>query len=797
MKRLLLPAAIFAAWMALLGSDIPAAGGFLPAPGKFFNPFQGIWQSVREPSTPPMIQGGVSGETRILFDERAVPHIYAPTLADALYAQGWLHATNRLFQMDLTARATAGRLSEWLGPRTFEFDKRRREMGMEWLAKQKAAAWSNDPETLSLLDAYVKGVNAAIATTPYRDLPVEYKILNQAPPSWTIEHSALAGLSLSIALCLKEDDVDLTRARARLTPEDFAFLFPDRNPQESPVIPDGTAWAFAQLAIPAPVPPDPTDPGGRAPVAIDRNVNGSNNWAVSPARTAAGHALLANDPHLNQTLPAIWYEMEIHTPDMHVHGVSVPGIPLVIIGFNENVAWGTTNSGQDVLDWYKITWQDSTRLKYRLDGRFVDAQLRPETIDVRGRRPIIDTVRYTQFGPVSTLGDHRDLAMKWIPWVKARENEVQFLHRIDRASTVADYRDAVSRFPYPAQNKVFASVTGDIAMTVSGVVPLRDKTQGQSVCRGDTTAADWTVFLPFDQNPFTINPDRGYVSSANQAPASDDYPYPQLGRHTFEDWRGRMVNRLLDSLDRATVEDMKRMQQDNYDLQAAELLPILFASLQSGACDELARDPWAAELSNWDYTYHRDSISPIAYDLWYRLLEAMMYDELDSLGVIRPEEWRTAAIVRDHPDHAIFDRIATTDVRETAADIICASFENMRDSLANLPSESKTNWGSFKATALPHLARLPGFGVEGLHASGGDHIINAQKKSHGPSWRMIVELTDPPQAWVNYPGGQSGHPASPHYADFVSGFFEGEYHNVRLRPDANAWTPQRMIKILP
>jgi penicillin amidase len=258
-----------------------------------------------------------------------------------------------------------------------------------------------------------------------------------------------------------------------------------------------------------------------------------------------------------------------------------------------------------------------------------------------------------------------------------------------------------------------------------------------------------------------------------------------------------MVNRLLDSLDRATVEDMKRMQQDNYDLQAAELLPILFASLQSGACDELARDPWAAELSNWDYTYHRDSISPIAYDLWYRLLEAMMYDELDSLGVIRPEEWRTAAIVRDHPDHAIFDRIATTDVHETAADIICASFENMRDSLANLPSESKTNWGSFKATALPHLARLPGFGVEGLHASGGDHIINAQKKSHGPSWRMIVELTDPPQAWVNYPGGQSGHPASPHYADFVSGFFEGEYHNVRLRPDANAWTPQRMIKILP
>lgn len=792
-----LPAVLFAAWMAFIGVDIPAGAAILPAPGKFFHPLQGIWQSVRV--TPPAggRQESVTGETRILFDERDVPHIYAPTLRDAVYAQGWLHAANRLFQMDLATRATAGRLSEWLGPRTLEIDKQRREMGMEWLAQQKVAAWKKSTTVGTLIDAYTDGVNAYINGLSYRDFPVEYKILSQVPAAWSAEKSALAGLSMAISLCIGEDDADLTRARARLSDETFAFLYPDRNPAESPVIPNGTAWNFQALALPLQGPFHPADPGGRTSRLAKRNGNGSNNWAISPSRSATGHALLANDPHLNQTLPSIWYEMEIHTPEVHVHGVSIPGIPLIIIGFNERVAWGTTNSGQDVLDWYQIAWQDSTRRKYRLDGQYQDALLRPEVIAIRGRPSVTDTVRYTQFGPVASFGEHKDLAMKWIPWAMSAENEVEFLYRIDQAGNVEDYRDALGRFPFPAQNKVFASVTGDIALSVSGAFPLRNNTQGEYIRRGDTSAEDWSAFIPFAQNPHTINPPQGYVSSANQAPAPADYPYPAFGRFSFEDWRGRRLNRLLDTLNKATVEDMMALQQDNYDLKAAELLPLLLRGLETSGCSTLAREPLAEQLSRWNYEFDRDSVSPIAFDLWYRLFEALLYDELDSLGLIRPEEWRTVAILRDHPDHVIFDRLATPAAKEGAADIICASFLQMRDSLAALPAERIQNWGAFKATTLPHLARFPGFGQQGLHTSGGDHILNAQKKSHGPSWRMIVELADPPRAWVNYPGGQSGHPASPHYADFVPSFFEGSYFPVSLRPDPGAWTATREIRMFP
>lgn len=798
MKKLLLPAVAFAAWIALLGTDLPAGKGFLPAMGRFFNPFQGIWQSVVPPDhdLQGTFPGGIAGETRILFDEREVPHIYAPTLADAMYAQGWLHANYRLFQMELTARATAGRLSEWLGPRTFEFDKRRREMGMEWMAREKVVAWSRHPVIQPLLEAYTDGVNSVTSHTEYRDWPVEYKILHQTPGEWSIEKSALVGLSMSISLCLKENDIDLTRARARLPEGDFAFLFPEHNPDESPVVPNGSDWAFTPLNLPDALAFEPDDPGGRTPLPGERNINGSNNWAVSPTRSASGHALLANDPHLNQTLPSIWYEVEIHTPEMHVHGVSIPGIPLVIIGFNPAIAWGTTNSGQDVLDWNKITWQDSLRHRYLLDGSYVDANLRPEIIDIRGRYPVTDSVRYTVFGPVASFGEHRDMAMEWVPMTQALENEVEFLLRIDQAGDVAGYRDAVGHFPYPAQNKVFASRTGDIAISVSGRVPLRNVPQGEYVRQGDTRDAVWSTYIPFDQNPFSINPPRGFVSSANQAPAGPDYPYPLFGRLTFEDWRGRTLNLKLDSLEHATVDDMKRLQQDNYDLQAAELLPLFLRAMQDGGCSKMSASPVGRQLAGWNFECHRDSSAPVAYDLWYRLFESMLYDELDSLGVIRPEEWRTVAITRDHPDHAIFDRVNTPDVREQARDIICASFEQMRDSLHRLDPLARKNWGAYKSTTLQHLARLPGFGIEGLHASGGDHILNAQKQTHGPSWRMIVEMSDPPQAWVNYPGGQSGHPASPHYADFVPSFFEGEYYPVTLRPDPSAWRPVREVKLL-
>ncbi|MDZ4747857.1 MAG: penicillin acylase family protein [Saprospiraceae bacterium] len=798
MKQLLIPALLFSGWMALLNTDLPVKGNFLPALGRFISPFQGVWQSVTPNETSFDFVGQTKGNVKILFDERDVPHIYADNLEDALYAQGYLHAANRLFSMDVSTRSAAGRLSELIGQRTIAIDRKQRERGFEWSAIQKAKSWENFEGNKAIIDAYVNGVNAYAKSLDYRDWPLEYKILSHAPVEWTSVTTALAQTNMAIALCLGEDDLEYSTAQAKLSQEDYVFLFPDHNPKERPIIPKDRLWDFAVTKAKTDGDQIGTPPNKKQ-TEDNRNkdLNGSNNWAVSGKKTANGFPLLANDPHLQLALPNIWYEMEIHTPEMSVHGVSIPGLPFIVIGFNEKIAWGSTNSGQDVLDWYQITWQDSSRLRYKLDEKFVDATLRIEEIKVRGAKVIIDTIRYTHWGPVTHTDEHKDMAMKWIGHQKATTNDIDYLKKINKAGDVVAYRDAVSSFQYPAQNKIFASVQGDIAISVAGVMPIRPAGHGESLTSGESTAHDWLGYIPFEHAPFIINPSRGYVSSANQAPADTSYPYPLLGKRIFEDYRGRMVNMLLDTSEHFTPSAMQALQQNNYNLHAADLLPVLLQALDSAGCLSGEGVAIASILSKWNYEYHRDSLSPVFFDLWYKEFENLTWDELDNLGVMRPEEWRMVEIAKDHPQSKYFDQLLTMAKKETFSDIACISFANMLKAYHNLEGDQGKNWGNYKQSAIPHLARFPHFGADFIHTSGGRHIINAMSKTHGPSWRMIVELSSPPKAWVNYPGGQSGNPASPHFRDMLEHYFDGKYYEVAIRNDPAAWTPSRQINISP
>src|SRR4030095_5656440 len=319
-------------------------------------------------------QGKTKHPVKILFDERDVPHIYAETIEDAIYAQGYLHASNRLFAMDITTRAAAGRLSELLGKRTAAYDHKQRERGFEWASIEKANNWENFEGNKELMEAYVNGVNDYIHSLEYEDWPIEYKILSHAPVTWTTLHSALTFTSMATALCLGESDLDFSNAKSKLSPEEFNLLYAGHNPLDSPVLPSEKKWDFTPVKIPG-SPMEKVSPEIQGESSDDqkKSVNGSNNWAVSGKKNADGFPILANDPPLGLTLPNIWYEMEIHTPDISVHGVSLPGLPYVILGFNDSMAWGSTNSGQDVLDWYNISWQDSSRNSYLLDGKYKDA----------------------------------------------------------------------------------------------------------------------------------------------------------------------------------------------------------------------------------------------------------------------------------------------------------------------------------------------------------------------------------------------------------------------------------------
>jgi penicillin amidase len=798
MKKVLLSGGLLVCWLIFLSVDIPVGDRFFPSAGRFFNPFEGIWQNVHPRMASSAFIAPLKGEVRILFDERDVPHVYAHNVEDALYAQGYLHAANRLFSMDLSTRAAAGRLSEWIGPRTISHDHMQRERGIGKAASEKAKAWESYPEVKPFIDSYVKGVNAFIESLDYKSLPLEYKILSCAPELWTSERTALMVMNMALMLCISEHDVDYSKAKALLSPEEFQFLYPEHNTLESPIIPADHQWDFSSvLPFNTNIEVDPPAVHVKIPRDKNENIHGSNNWAIAPQHTANGFAILANDPHLSLTLPNIWYEMEIHTPEMSVHGVSIPGLPYIVVGFNEHIAWGTTNSGQDVLDWYQIRWKDSSRHEYLLDGQYEKSILRPEIIKVRGSKSLTDTVRYTHWGPVSSLDDHRDMAMKWIVHQKIRDNDVAYLQKINKAKNVAEYRDAVESFHFPAQNKIFASVEGDIAITVAGTMPLRNPGEGVFVMDGSFTKNDWRGFIPFSHAPFVINPPRGYVSSANQAPAATNYPYPMPGNRTFEDYRGRVINAILDTSSSVSVRDMMELQQNNLNLQAAELLPLLLETLKQQSCLTDEEKLYMLPLEKWNYQYHRDSLSPVLYDLWYNAFEKLTFDELDSSGLMYPEDWRIIELVSAPDRHDYFDIQITTEKDEHLGDIVCLSFAEMVKSFLALEGESSKNWGNYKASEIPHLARMAPFGVSFLRTSGGKHIVNAMGKNHGPSWRMIVELSSPPRAFVNIPGGESGDPASPHYKDMLDQFFEGHYYEVSLRKDPATWKAVREINIHP
>ncbi len=798
MKKLLLPAIIYSIWMGLLATDLPVNGNFLPSVGRFLSPFHGIWQSIDANENSYSISGLVDKEVKILFDERDIPHIYAATLPDAIYAEGYLHAAHRLFAMDISTRAAAGRLSELIGQRTVLLDQLAREKGFEYTAIKKAEAWERDSESRLLLKAYIEGINTYIQSLEYKDWPLEYKILSHAPETWTIKNAALAATNLAIALCLREDDLSYTNAHAILSDDDFSFLFPSFNSKESPVIPSEKIWDFSAVNAPSttehnaePLHQNETEDTRKTPL------NGSNNWAVSGDKTTNGNPILANDPHLKLTLPSIWYEMEINTPNMSVHGVSNPGLPFILLGFNEDIAWGSTNSGQDVLDWYKITWQDSSRQKYLYDGEYIKATLRPERIVIRGTNPIIDTIRYTHFGPVSHMGDYVDLAMQWIGHELSNKNDALSFLNINLSKNEDEFREAFKTYTYPAQNFVFASKDKNIGIFITGQLPIRPDGQGEEIINGDQSVKNWKGYIPAEHSPFIQNPKRGFVSSANQTPADTTYPYPLLGRRGFEDYRGRIINQVLDTLTSITVEDMMALQQNNFSLMASEILPVLLKVVDSTTCLNDKEKQIAHQLSKWNYQYHRDSLSPVYFELLFEALEKLTWDELTNADIMMPEEWRLIELATNDPNNKYFDILKTTDTHESLQDIVCLAFVDMMESYHNLLGDRNKNWGSYKESTIPHIARFPNFGVDALSTSGGRHIVNTMKQSHGPSWRMIVELSDPPQAWVNYPGGQSGNTASKHFKDMVGDFFEDKYYQVSLRNNSDAWVPTRQINIHP
>ncbi|MFZ2898380.1 MAG: penicillin acylase family protein [Saprospiraceae bacterium] len=753
----------------------------LPPVGKLFSPFTGFWQNAEAVGyypDEPLNLPGLSAPVKVVYDTRLVPHIFAENLPDALRAQGYLTARHRLWQMDLAARNGAGRLSEVIGERTLETDRFQRRRGIPSGARRSLGSWEQSPDSMALLLAYTEGVNAYISSLKTSDLPVEYKILDYKPELWEPYKTALVFKLNAALLCFKEEDVESSNTLAWLGAGAFEALFPERPAIEAPIVPD------SYISGPQPKPAAlPKAVGYRDIPLFPKTPSGigSNNWAVSGKKTTSGNPILCNDPHLPLSLPSLWMEIQLHTPEMNVYGVSLPGIPGVILGFNNQVAWGWTNAGHDVLDWYEVKWADREKTTYYFDGETRAAEKKVEEIKVRGGKTVYDTITYTHWGPVVYEdGAHpkRNLAMRWAANEAPGSFEMGFLLGINSAKNFESFQQASRLFRFPGQNIAFASRNGDIGITVTGRFPVRQPGQGRFVQQGDASANFWKDYIPFEALPRLKNPSRGYVQSANQFSAGPSYPYYYLGE--FNNYRSRYLDRSLAERGDFTVFDMMELQTSNYSVLAEEALPRMLALLDSTGLSPVELG-MAQLLREWDYEFDADQVAPILFEEWWRQLDSTLWDEFhavaDTLSVLRPERWRTAQFLSEDPISVFWD-IAATAERETPAITTTLAYQRAIAALRPKLDEAKYNWSKYLNVSIPHLAKIPAFSAESVRTGGHPEALNAMRSQNGPSWRMIVEMGPEIRAFGVYPGGQSGNPGSPHYDDFVDTWARGKYYRL-------------------
>ncbi|UFH55542.1 penicillin acylase family protein [Spirosoma sp. KNUC1025] len=771
--------------------------GGIPAFGSLISPFVGFWQNAESVNNEDenVTVSGTQAPVTVLFDDHAVPHVFAQNDHDMYFAQGFLTARDRLWQMEFQTHAAAGRVSEIVGDKALELDRFNRHLGMVYGAEQTLKGMESDAGTREALEAYTAGVNAWIKQLSPAQYPIEYKLLGYAPEPWTPLKCALLLKQMSSTLAGGADDLLMSNILKKYGKAITTDLFPDYPVHEDPIIPVGTQWDFKPLPIPAP-PKDSllgnlvalSAPGFGTPPNRANPEIGSNNWAVGPQKSASGHPILANDPHLTLSLPSIWYQIQLVSPTVNVYGASLPGAPNVIIGFNKNVAWGVTNVGADVLDFYAIKFRDASRQEYWHNNQWKAVRRRIETIKVKGQPDVIDTVYYTHHGPLVYEPKAKPFrpsipvgyAARWI--AHEPSNEMRCFYLLNRAKNFTEYRKALAYYVAPAQNFIFADNENDIAISPNGRFPLKWKDQGKFLLDGTDPVNDWHGFIPADQNPLVKNPPRGFVSSANQFSTDPTYPY-------YINWqfapyeRGHRINQRLTTMQRATTDSLRQLQNDTYNIRAADALPVILAKLSEQGFTQDQQKALQI-LRKWKRNNDAGEVGPTIFTEWMaQFMKAVWADEFDGEDTIPmrfPTFDRTLTLMQRDTGSRWFDNVGTP-TREHLPDLLRQSFQSTCDTLTKKHGTLGMNWawGPHKGTDIRHL--LPGvdaFSVLDLNVGGGNVIVNATNERSGPSWRMVVALGDQPKAYGVYPGGQSGNPGSPYYLDMLDTWRTGQLNEL-------------------
>lgn len=759
--------------------------------GKLLDPFSGAVQNAQEQqlfaNDLKIDQLKISEDITVYFDERKVPHIYANNDKDLFFAQGYVTAYLRLWQMDFITYSVAGRLSEILEDKGMEdYDRIQRRLGILESARKTLALMEKDEETISALNAYSDGVNAFIESLDYKDLPLEYKLMDYKPEAWSPLKSILVLKSMADALTGYEEDFFLSRMMLALGEEDFNLLFPDFTAYSTPVM--NVDKPEFQKTFNANKKPDYLNYAFFNSKKIEKKSRynprlGSNSWAVSGNKTKTGFPILACDPHLSLSMPNIWLEMQLNAPGLNVYGVSIPGTPAVIIGFNKDIAWGTTNGSDDVKDWYKLKISKDYK-KYQYNGEWVDFEIRVEEIKRKNQAPLYDTIYYSIHGPVVTTNEFKgyygentiDHALKWE--LHNPSNEFKTFIQLNKASNYQEYKAAIKDYKCPIQNFTFASKDNTIAINHQGNMAMKWPGQGKFVLDGSRAEDLSTSYIPVDSLPHIYNPECNYVLSANQTPTYGDYPFYYNG--DYAETRANRIKQLLEKDSVFDISKTKAIQLDNVNAFAVEVLPQLIKNIDQTQLDATNKEI-LNQISAWDGAYTLEEKSARLFESWWIKTQKYTWDELDDLNFFKtpPDNYVLLDLIKNDPTNRYFDRQSTTE-KEKVQDIITLAFKDACKGYQRLLKRNRTAWKDFNRVEINHLTNIPAFGEMNLTSSGHPDAINAISKNWGPSWRMVVQLGETPEAYGIYPGGQSGNIGSPFYNNAIKDWNQGKYYKLNF-----------------
>ena len=754
---------------------------------------------------------GLQHEVAVERDGWGVPHIRAATVEDLAEAQGYVMAQDRLWQMDLLRRVARGQLSEILGPATLNIDKSFRTNGFARAAERDATLL--DPESRKLMEAYARGANQFMEQHK-KNLPLEFSLLHYEPAPWQPSDTlAISAYMYRTLTDTWERELNRAKVTERAGAERAKDLFSEQAAMDHfvvgdpKVIDDGSQRSAADSddddddddmepdtvlkarrddsgsVLTAESDPDLT--GALAESLQEflhqskneiRQRLGSNNWVVSGAHTATGKPLLANDTHLELSIPSIWYEIHLTAPGWNVKGLTLPGAPMVIIGHNDRIAWGFTNNGADVQDLYVETFNPASPDEYRVKGAWAKAEIIDEIIHVKGQTDVHLKVSVTRHGPVVHREGNKAYALRWTATEPG--GLANTYDRLGKARNWKEFREAMKRVWGPAQNAVYVDVEGNIGYIMAARVPIRKKGHGEVPVPGDTDDFEWTGYIPFEQLPQALNPESGLIVTANARVVGPLYK-PYLTDRWEEPYRAARIYDLLHDRHDLRPEDMLKVQTDTYSYPHAFLADQLLASVKTAKPKDLRAQKLIEGLKDWNGIADADSpeVSFVhatrraALDI---LLEPFLGKDsnlyqwrsttfLQKTLTDRPAKWLPAA-------YKNYDELLTA-----AADV----------AVSKLAEQSKSErvedwaWKRFNSLDMFHPIGREGIlkrflSITDKPQSGTQYSVRAATKTHGPAMRFVGNPGNWDESILLIPAGQSGQPGSSHYSDQFSYWYEGK-----------------------